>query len=98
MKADSGGSKIYIRPEHIKHLTHINTLQYGPTATLPNNTKIQASAQGILPLHKSLTTPALIYPGLTNESLLSIGQLCDQGCVAIFDKYKLHILKDGNKF
>ena len=36
-----------------------------------------------------------MYPQLHNESLLSIGQLCDKGCVAIFDKTSLKILKNG---
>ena len=30
-----------------------------------------------------------------NESLLSIGQLCDEGCVAVFDNKKLHFFKNG---
>ena len=97
MKADSGASSTYIRPAHQHHLRDVHQLQRGPTATLPDNTKVRASSRGLLPLHKSLQTSALIYPGLTNESLLSIGQLCDQGCVAIFDKYKLHILRHGKQ-
>ena len=34
---------------------------------------------------------------MNNESLLSIGQLCDEGCVAIFDKYKLYIIRNGKQ-
>jgi hypothetical protein len=75
----------------------MHQLQQGPTAILPNNTKIRASSRGLLPLHNSLKTSALIYPGLTNESLLSIGQLCDQGCVLIFDKHKLYIIRHGKQ-
>lgn len=42
-----------------------------------------------------LTSKRLVYPHLHNESLLSIGQLCDEGCIAIFDKHNLSILKNG---
>ena len=33
--------------------------------------------------------------GLSNASLLSIGQLCDDDCVAVFDKGHLRIFKQG---
>ena len=78
MKADSGASRTYLRPQHQKYLQNIQLLHNGPTATLPNNNKIKATV-----------------PGLTNESLLSIGQLCDNGCLALFDRYKLYIFKNG---
>ena len=97
MKADSGASSTYIRPAHQHHLKNIQQLRHGPTAILPDNTKIRASSRGSLILHDSLKTSALIYPGLTNESLLSIGQLCDQGCIAIFDKQKLSIIRHGKQ-
>ena len=97
IKANSGASSTYIRPTHQHYLRIIQKLQEGPAATLPDNTKMQASSKGILPLRESLETLALLYPGLINESLLSIGQLCNQGCVAIFDKYKLYILQNGKQ-
>ena len=36
----------------------------------------------------------MVYPGLTNELLLSIGQLCDDGCVALFTKSFLYLFKN----
>ena len=38
---------------------------------------------------------AHIFPQLASSSLLSIGQLCDHGCSAYFDKSKLYILYNG---
>ena len=38
---------------------------------------------------------ARIFPQLTSASLLSITQLCDAGCQAIFDKDTIKIIKDG---
>lgn len=37
---------------------------------------------------------AYIFPKLKNESLLSVGQLCDNDCTAIFDDGKVHIYKN----
>ena len=38
---------------------------------------------------------SLIFPELNNESLLSIGQICDRDCQAIFDKNKMKIMRYG---
>ena len=57
---------------------------------------ITNSHVGILPLHQSLTNRAKqvqVLPKLTNSSLLSIGQLCDDNCAALFRKHDLHVFK-----
>ena len=77
MKADSGASKTYLQLRHVQYLLSSRTLINGPTATLPDNTKIKASTQSFLPLCENLMLESLVYPSLNNESLLSIGQLCD---------------------
>ena len=97
MKADSGASNTYLQPNHVQYLQNLRTLINGLTATLPDNKKIQASTQGFLSLSDDLRPEALVYPSLNNESLLSIGQLCDKGCVAIIDKYKLYIIQNGKQ-
>ena len=66
---------------------------YGPEATLLNNVKIWATVEGQLPLHSSVETKALIFLQLNNESLLSIGQLCDNGCIPMFDIQALDFFK-----
>ena len=56
---------------------------------LPNKKKLTTNKAGNLPLASSLQTRATIahvLPGINKTSLLSIGQLCDDGCLAIFDK------------
>ena len=66
--------------------------------TLPNLSTIQASAKGHIPLHPLLSkqaTKAHIFKGLTNTSLISVGQLCDDECTAIFDKTTMRIVKEG---
>ena len=41
---------------------------------------------------------AHIFPDLKNKALLSIGMFCDNGCIAVFDYEKVHIInKKTNK-
>jgi hypothetical protein len=95
MKADSGASRTYLKGTHAKFLQNHKKLQHGPTATLPDGSQINTTAQGNLPLHSSLNIEGFVYPHLPNESLLSIGQLCNQGCIAIFEKEHFYIMKNG---
>ena len=95
LKPDSGASAHFLKPAHVSCLYQVKLLTNGPTAILSNNTSISPSTQGLLPF-KNLSktaTKALIYPSLMNESLLSIGQLCDDNCRAIFEKDKIFITK-----
>ena len=64
---------------------------------LPDSTIIQATHKGIIPLHHSLLSQAqqaYSFPKITNSSLISIGQICDDNCTAIFNKQDLKIYKD----
>ena len=36
----------------------------------------------------------MVYLSFHNKLLLFIQQLCNMGCVAIFEKYKLHIIRN----
>ena len=66
---------------------------------LPNEATIKATHSGNLPFGLKLSqrgTNALVFPGLSNESLLSIGQLCDDNCVAIFTKNRVYVVKDND--
>ena len=54
---------------------------------------------GDLPLHPRLSHKAQkgnVLKGLNNVSLLSLGQLCDDDCIAILDKRFLNIYKHGH--
>ena len=98
LKADTGASGTFLKEEHAKYLHNACPAITGPKVHLPNNTILRPSHHGVLSLHDSLANPnlnAYVLPGMTNESLLSIGQLCDQGCKAIFTKDKL-LINQGN--
>jgi hypothetical protein len=95
--ADSGASSHYFKPTDRTVLSSLRPTPFGPTVMLPDSTNIQATHAGQLPLqHSSLSktaTTAHILDGMTNSSLISIGQLCDDDCVAVLDKRKLQVFK-----
>ena len=97
LKADTGASKNFIRETDAQALTHVRALSNGPKAKLPNNTNITSTSIGQLPFTNALSPTAkesLVYPELKNASLLSIGQLCDDDCIALFHKKFLWVLKN----
>ena len=98
LKADSGASKHFVRACDASQLEKVRNILNGPSAKLPNNTIIQPSSKGYLPYPSPLSDQAkeaLIYPDLKNASLLSIRQLCDDNCLALFHKKFLWIIKDN---
>ena len=97
MKADTGASNHFTKPDHESFLKNLSKLKGGPVAYLPDTTRITASKAGQLSLSRRLSDKsqrALVYPELKNESLLSIGQLCDDNCTAIFKRKHMKIYKD----
>ena len=98
LKADTGASKTYVRPMDKDILQQRATIKNGPKVQIPNGVSMTTTETGILPLHQNLSTQAQsgnVINGLNNASLLSIGQLCDDNCVAVFDKRFLRIFKNG---
>ena len=71
-------------------------MKIGPTVFLPNNQSITSNATGNLPIPtlSTTSTQAHILPGLKNSSLLSLGQLCDDGCQILLDKKALFVVKE----
>jgi hypothetical protein len=60
---------------------------------MPNGTHITSShtCELHLPTLPKAAILAHIFPALTSGPLLSIGQLCDHGCIAIFDRNTVQI-------
>ena len=98
-KLDSGASKHFFKSTHCKFLDYVQALKNGLIAYLPNNTIVQASHKATITLHDNISKKAsevLIFPHLRNESLISIGQLCDDDCIIIFTKNKFFVTKNGH--
>ena len=96
LKADSGATNHYFKVSDMKILQQIQKLKHKKFVELPDSTNINVTHQGLLPLPNILSDAAKtaqILPNLSNSSLLSIGQLCDDNCWGIFNKKDLLIFK-----
>ena len=83
VKLDSGATRHYFKDKHRHILKDLQHLKHGPVAQLPDNSYVKATCEGLLDLHPSLSDKAkrvLIYPQVTNESLLSVSQLTEDKC------------------
>ena len=97
-KADTGATKHYIKCEDESILTDIQPVVNGPEVKQPDCTTLKITKRGFLPFHPSLTntaTQASVLPKLRSSSLVAIGQLCDDNCVAVFDKKSLSVYKNN---
>ena len=71
---------------------------FGPNVKVANGNIITPIAQTTMNISTELSTAAQhahIFDELATGSLVSIGQLCDDNCVALFSKYHLKILKNN---
>ena len=95
-KVDSGASSNYWREQDKQVLQNLTPFDR-PSVTLPNNTILKSIEEGDIPLSPLLSKnakKALIIPGLKSSSLISLGQIADDGCTIILDKKKLIAVKD----
>ena len=97
-KADSGASQHYFKNEDAPVIRNCTKTQVGPTVSLPDGISMQATKTGNLelsPLLSKKATAVHVFDGIQNSSLLSIGQLCDDDCVAVLKKKDINIYKDN---
>eukprot|EP00957_Ditylum_brightwellii_P140048 10671254-Ditylum_brightwellii.AAC.1 len=69
----------------------------GPAVRIPNGTTMQTTHEGCIPI-PDMSKEAKhinIYPDNKSGMLISIGQLCDDGCCAVFKKDQCIIEKDN---
>lgn len=95
--ADTGSSHILLRESDLTTLSDIRN-DFPIRVTLPNGQNITSSKTGNLSLpHLQSTLRAHIFPDeVLGTSLLSISELCNNGCIATFSKNNVHVSKDGN--
>ena len=86
MKIDSGASANFHEVSH--HLRHqpISTMNPSVHVIVPNGQIMTSISTANLPLPglPSLATLSHGFPSLASGSLLSVGQICDNQCTAIF--------------
>ena len=100
-KADTGATSNYFTPQDAHILQNKEKIENGPRVNLPNGTILQAHLRGNIPINEinlsETARRAHVFNDLNNASLISIGRLCDDDCIAIFDKKKLNIYKNNKK-
>ena len=97
-KADSGASKHYFRKEDQICLQQC-TPSAGPTVHSPNLDTITSNAAGFLTLAPSISNTAKlahIFDNLHSASLVSLGQLCDDGCKVLLDHSNMYVFKNNS--
>jgi hypothetical protein len=82
----------------MQHCIDIRNTTTGPSVQVANGSLIETNTRVIIPLAKELSSQTKIghvFDDLKSGSLTSIGQLCDDDCVALFTKYNVKIYKNG---
>ena len=91
LKEDSGATQKYVKPDHMPYLKKTKLLD--PTEIyLPDNTSLTPTVSSILNLYPKLPNKAQeerVVPGLSNSSLFSIRQACNESFYAIFSSTHL---------
>ena len=98
-KGDSGASQHYFRLQDSTALNNVQQDPHGPTVLLPNNDSITASHTAHLPFSTHLSphaTKTSLFTDLQNN-LISIGQLCDDGCTVTFTKDQMIVTKNSTE-
>jgi hypothetical protein len=78
--------------------TNIHQTNTGPSVQVANKKNVKTSKRAIVRLSTKLSTTAKIgrvFDDLKTRSLTSIGQLCDDDCIALFTKCNVKIYKNG---
>jgi hypothetical protein len=80
------------------HLSNPTVLWHGPTVLSASGTPMLPTFQGQLILSNKLSHPAqsaFVLDDIKTGMLISLAQLCDDDCVAIFSKYDVKLLKNN---
>ena len=96
-KGDSGASRHCFSTSSSKILTDIGPAPTTPII-LPNNQEISAHATAHIPIPQfsKNATKTYLLQELKNTNLISLGQLCDDGCYVLLTQKKLYVCKNKN--
>ena len=94
---DTAATAHYLHPSDLPHCSHVAHTTSVPTVQVANGHIIKPAFSATLQLSIKLSHKAQsshVFKDITTGSLISMGQLCDIDCVAIFTKYGVNILKN----
>jgi hypothetical protein len=92
---DTGATGHYLDKQAEPHCVDVQKTNTGPSVQVAYGDNIETTTQVIVPLAAELSQLAKfghIFDNLKSGSLVSIGQLCNDKCVALFTKYNVKIL------
>jgi hypothetical protein len=95
---DSGATGTFVTNDDAHHLSSTSTVDDGPTILSASGTAMPTTLQGTLPLSPKLLAPAqaaFVLDNLKTGTLISLAQLCDDDCIAIFTRYDVKLLKNN---
>ena len=93
---DTAATKHYITEDVLDICKSVQDTN-GPNVAVADGRIMTPTKKCILPLPAKLRDKAKVafsFDNLQSGSLISIGQLCDDDCIAIFSKYDVQIIKD----
>jgi hypothetical protein len=94
---DSGATGTFVTQADKEHLNDLTNVDDGPTILSASGTAMPTTQKGTLGLSNNLSTTAqtaFVLDDLKTGTLISLAQLCDDDCIAIFTKYDVRIVKD----
>ena len=86
----------YLHPSDLPHCSHVSHTTTGPIVQVANGNIIKPAFSATLQLSDKISSKAQsahVFNNITTGSLISMGQLYDYDCVAIFTKFDVKILK-----
>jgi hypothetical protein len=93
---DSGATGTFAASADVQHLHHPLPFSNGPHVLSDSSNVMSSALCGILPHSPHLSTTAqsaFVLDELHTGTLVSLAQLCDDDCVAIFLHFGVQILK-----
>ena len=96
---DSGATATFVTSDDTRLLMDTSSvINNSPTVIAANGIPMHPHLQGTLPLSRHLsptTQHAFALDDLKTGTLISLAQLCDDECIAIFSKYDVKIVKNN---
>jgi hypothetical protein len=95
---DSGATGTFVTSSDAKFLLAQTPVSDGPTVLSAYGAAMPITLRGQLPLSKKLSSTAqsdFVLDDLKTGTLILLAKLCDDDCIAIFNKYDVKIVKDN---
>jgi hypothetical protein len=95
---DSGATGTFVTTSDAPHLSDISVVNDGPTILSASGNSMPTTLRGQLPLSDKLSVSAqaaFVLDDLKTGTLISLAQLCDDDCIAVFTRYDVKILKNN---